>query len=333
MNLNIIEDYELLEGGININYLEKLIYRLVNLFYIYNISWSEGIKRLNDLIYLKEHDNSKLSNRTGRLILTWIKSKYKNNVFNGFTGSYISNDQKSMELVLLMDLTLDTIIKIHYNTDTFPFLNSILQKSSNTYETNEIKNLIERLNYINESPKQNISDKIAYEILLNVDNYFEREYNSENSNYLFCGLPETIREHKLCYTINWCIKSDKYSPKSNKGWVGAGPLMLSKTFDKFEKMGSSPAVDWLYLFELSIQGLEEYFYLEIPYKKENLLKLKSVIKCSTEELLKMVNKQGLIIYTELKKWCDFRPEFQYISDDLNKLGINSKVEIKTRKIK
>ncbi|MBA6157047.1 hypothetical protein H3Z83_11010 [Tenacibaculum sp. S7007] len=327
MNLNIIEDYKLLKGGLDIKILEKLIYRLVNLFYIYNISWLEGIKSLNDLIYLKKHDSSKLSSEIGKLILSWIEAKYDEELLSNFTGSSFPVKKELKDTAKLINLTLDTIRNISENTDVLPFLNLKLEESSNEHIKHKLSILIERIENF-KVLEQNISDKILDKILLKSDEYFEEEYNEKRLNFLFCGLRETIQEHTLCYTIGWCKKSDKYAYKS--GWVGAGPLMISKTFDKFEIMGSSPMVDWLYLFELDVQNLEEYFYMEIPFEKRNLLKLKSVIKCSTEELLGKVNEKGKIIYTQSKKWCDHYPDFQYMADELIEKGINCIIEIRIR---
>ncbi len=332
MELDKTEDYRVLKGGIDINRLEKLIFQLINLFTINKTSWSEGIESLNDLIYLKKHDGSTLSNETSELILNWIGFKYDNKIFEGFPESHDGNDQKSKNLVFTMDLTLDTIFNIRHNMDVLPFLASKLKESSNEYESYEIRGLINWVKETKANPKQEISNDVLNQILSRVDNYFESEYDNENDSYLLCGLGETIREHKLCYSIHWCQKSEKHMSRTKKaGWVGAGALMLSKVSDKFEMMGSSPGVDWIHLFELDIQGLEEYFHLEIPYEKENISRLKSAIKCSTNELLNMVDSQEKIIYTESKSWCDHFPEFQEIADDLNKYGIDCQVEVKTRK--
>ncbi|KAB1154245.1 hypothetical protein F7018_14835 [Tenacibaculum aiptasiae] len=332
MNVNKIEDFKELKGDIEVNTLEELIFQLLNLFSINKTSWLIGIELLNDLISLKRQDGSVLSNKIGKPILNWIDSKYDNNVFKDFSGSYSSDDEESKQIVFIMDLTLDTIFKINHNTDVLPFLKSKLKKSSSEYESSEINNIIDWIKETKANPESKISDDILDQVLFRADKYFEEEYNSKNFDYLFCGLRETIQEYKLCYSIHWCLKSEKYlSNVKRTGWIGAGSLMIAKKSDKFERMGSNPFVDWVYLFELDIQNLEEYFHLEIPYKKEYLSKLKSVIKCSSQELLKMVNNEEKIIYTEKKAWCDHFPEFQNIADELNQVGIECQVEIKTRK--
>ena len=332
MNINKIEDFKGLKGGIEINILEELISQLLNLFSINRTSWSLGIESLNDLISLKKHDGSILSNKIGMSVLNWVDSKYDSKIFKDFSGSYSSDDQESKRLVFTMDLTIDTIFKIHYNTDVLPFLKSKLKASSHEYELSEIKWLIHWVNETNSNPKQKISDDILDEVLLKTNEHFESDFKTKRSSHLLCGLRESIREYKLCYSINWCLKSEKYLSRVKRtGWVGSGALMVSKLYDKFEMMGSAPGIDWINFFELDVQDLEEYFYLEIPYKKENILKLKSVIKCSTNELLQMTNNEQRIIYTEKKYWNSHFPEFQEIADDLNQQGIDCQVEIKTRK--
>ena len=145
-------------------------------------------------------------------------------------------------------------------------------------------------------------------------------------------LGDTLIEHKHCYSFSWCKKSEENLHWRNRTvWVGAGLLLGSKNGDIFDFAGSSPGVDWIYLFELQVQGLEEYWYLEIPFKKEYISKLKAAIKCSTMELLKMVDENQNIIYTEPKAWNDHFPRFQEIADDLNRSGVACEIQIKTRK--
>ncbi len=230
-----------------------------------------------------------------------------------------------------MDLTLDTIFKTRHNSSVLPLINTKLKKSLNEYETWSLESLLEAINYNKTVAEQQIPDNILDQVLARVDNYFESKYKTQPKSYLLCGLRDSIREHKLCYSISWCKKSEKYlSSVKRSVAVGAGPLMVSKSSERFKMMGSSPGIDWIHLFELEILGKEEYFYLEVPYKKENISKLKSILKCSTSELLKQVN-QGKIIYTEPKAWNDSTPKFQEVADSLNNCGIYCKVEIRTRK--
>lgn len=329
MNLNIIEDYELLEGGIDIISLEKLIYRFVNLLNIYEVSLPEGIDPLHNLICLKEHDGSKLSNNICKLILNWVESKYDNSLFGNFSGTYIGSDKKAKQLVKLMRSIEGLIIDVHCNIDVLPFLNRIVEESNSEYEIGKIEFLLERITRFSKLPsREKLPNEILDKVLFRADAYFEKEFESKEMTELFCGLRETVVEHELCYTISWCRKSDKYKPIS--GWTGAGPLMVSKISDKFELMGSSPGVDWIRLFELDIQGLEEYFYAEVVYKEECLFKLKNILQCSSEELLSKVNNEGRIVFTQSKMWCDYRPEFQNIIDALNDVGINCNVETRIR---
>lgn len=330
--VNLTSYFPKLQPGISIYLLESYILKLLKHFTKNKTTWNKGIELLNDLIYLKKHDNSIISKNTCIQIFNWIKTKYNNKIFEGFPESYSSNEKEYNDLMLLMNSSLDTLLNIQHNVEILPYINLLLKKSSNDFEINSLKNLIRSAKYINSESKQKISIETLNKVLIEADKHFEDEYNANNGGYLFCGLKETINEHKLCYTINWCIKSQKYlSNVKRGGWVGAGPLMISKTFDKFEMMGSSPGVDWIYLFELKAQNLEEYFYLEIPFENKNISILKSAIKCTTNELLNMVNDHKKIIYTQSKSWCDHFPIFKNIADILNNSGINCQIEIKIRR--
>ena len=79
---------------------------------------------------------------------------------------------------------------------------------------------------------------------------------------------DSIKEHELCYSINWCEKRElDYHPEHRKRkFIGAGVIFVSKINDMVGAAGSSPFTDWLHEFELKIQNLEEYWVLEIAYE-------------------------------------------------------------------
>lgn len=144
-------------------------------------------------------------------------------------------------------------------------------------------------------------------------------------------LTEGIEEHNHCFSLLWCIKKEKHLDwKQRTNWIGSGRLLISKDGKIAEFEGSAPFVDWIHHFELKIQNLEDYWFLEIPYRKKDISKLKSAIKCSTKELMELVNKDGKIIFDESKTWNDHFPKFKEIADDLNRSGINCQVEIRQR---
>ena len=334
MTLNSIADFRKLEGGIEIEPLEKLIAQLLHLLEVNSTPWQEGIDLLNDLIYLKVHEGSRFSKEISESIFDWIKSNYDGQIFKDFDGSYEGDDVASEKLVLLMDQTIDIISRIRNEVNVIPFVNSILGKSTNEFEIYEFEEL---MGFIKGGPsisKTKLSEEEVDKILLRADNYFESEFKKGNEKELLCGLRETIKEHKLCYSISWCMRSEKYTSRMKKALViGAGPLMISKKSEKFDFMGSSPMTDWIYLFELEIQNLEEYFYLEIPYEKKNISKLKAALKCSTPELLKMVDENKKITFSKPKAWNSHLPDFSDIAKDLTESGIDCQVEIKTREKK
>ncbi len=145
-------------------------------------------------------------------------------------------------------------------------------------------------------------------------------------------LEEGIEEHNHCFSLFWCKKSEKKLTWNKRtSWVGAGRLLISKDGEIAEFEGSAPGVDWIHHFELKLQNLEDYWNLEIPYSKGKISELKSILKCSTPELLKLVNNDNKIIFTESKAWNDHYTELDVIANDLNNAGINCELKVKTRK--
>ncbi len=143
---------------------------------------------------------------------------------------------------------------------------------------------------------------------------------------------DTIIEHQHCYSMAWCKKSEIELNWNQKTlWVGSGRLLISKDGEIVDLEGSAPGVDWIHHFELKMFGLEDFWILEIPYSKENISKLKSILKQSTPELLKLVNDKNVITFTESKAWNDNYTKLAGLSDDLNQVGIECQLEIKTRK--
>ncbi|TDQ25729.1 hypothetical protein [Tenacibaculum caenipelagi] len=145
-------------------------------------------------------------------------------------------------------------------------------------------------------------------------------------------LEEGMEEHKYCYSLFWCIKSElDLSWSERTSWYGIGRILISKDGNMAEFEGSAPTVDWIHHFENKLQSLENYWNLEISYSKVNISKLKSILNHSTPELLKMVNNDGKIILSEFKAWNDNYTELEEIAEDLKDIGIHCKLEVKTRK--
>jgi hypothetical protein len=158
--------------------------------------------------------------------------------------------------------------------------------------------------------------------------------NEQNFEQEMLVLEEEMEEHKLCYSLYWCIKSElNLSWDERASWCGIGRILISKDGQHAEFEGSSPGVDWVYHFENKLQGLEDFWRLEITYSKDNISKLKAILKCSTLQLEQMINKNNKIILTESKPWCDQYTELEEIVQDLKNVEIPCKLEVKTRKIK
>ncbi|ARN71141.1 hypothetical protein BST91_05495 [Nonlabens tegetincola] len=145
-------------------------------------------------------------------------------------------------------------------------------------------------------------------------------------------LEKSIKEYNHCFSLSWCKKSEENLNRNRRTiFVGAGRLLISKDGEIAEFEGSAPGVDWIHHFENKLLNLEDHWYLEIPYSKNNISKLKSILNRSTPELLKMINSDGKIILSELKSWNDNYTKLEEIATDLNNAGINCELEIQTRK--
>ena len=134
-------------------------------------------------------------------------------------------------------------------------------------------------------------------------------------------LEKSIKEYNHCFSLSWCKKSEENLNRNRRTiFVGAGRLLISKDGEIAEFEGSAPGVDWIHHFENKLLNLEDYWYLEIPYSKNNISKLKSILNRSTPELLKMINSDGKIILSELKSWNDNYTKLEEIATDLNNAG-------------
>jgi hypothetical protein len=135
------------------------------------------------------------------------------------------------------------------------------------------------------------------------------------------------------FTMDWCKKSElNLNVEQRFLWLGIGRLLISEDGENFDFEGSAPGVDWSHHFQLKINDLEEYWCLEVSYSKEHISKLKSILKCSTPELIKMVNKKhDKITFTEQKEWNDNFTKLEEIANDLKLSGIEHSFKIKTRK--
>lgn len=155
--------------------------------------------------------------------------------------------------------------------------------------------------------------------------------NDQDFDEELIALEEGIEEHDFCFSLLWCRENEVHLSWKEKALsIGTGRLLISKDGEIAGFEGSSPGVDWVHRFELKVQNLEEYWYMAIPYEKENISKLKSAIKCTTAELLKMLDENKSIVYFESKSWTDQFPSFQRIADDLNQSRVTCQVEIRVR---
>ena len=257
-------------------------------------------------------------------------------------------DQNLKEKILTKELTFNTIFNIHHNVDVLPFLKLRLEKSSNEYESSEIEHLITRVCTSKANQKQKLSDHILDEVLSRANKYLDSIYKVEKNNYPLCGLRESIIEHKFCYSISWCLKSEKYmSPVKKTKFIGSGDILLSKEGNHIEFTGSSPSVDWIKKFELKIRNLEEYWSVQIPFENKWFNEFVEIFDVSPNTIQDMVIENKIILeekidtedflgitYRDLGFFDDesaneyvYNPSFIDIVKKLNKLGINCNVQI------
>ena len=157
--------------------------------------------------------------------------------------------------------------------------------------------------------------------------FFDNEFKTRKSSYECCADTEYIKEHKYCYSVGWCIKTEMNThPSKRTIFAGGGPVMISKISDDIEMSGSSPSIDFVKEFELKIRGLEGYWNLEIEFDKLKLSFLKSLLNKNTPELLKMVDINSKI-QIEKENY-----KLEILRKDLNLAGINCKIEFKERKM-
>lgn len=138
-------------------------------------------------------------------------------------------------------------------------------------------------------------------------------------------IPSSIKEHDLCYSISWCQVDERHlDPYDRTTYVGAGRVLVSKITEHVDYEGSAPFTDWVHLFELEIQNLEEYYCIEIAYEKKQIGALKTLLHCNTPELIKQVNAESKII---LEKE-DY--ELKQLKLDLDRAKVASKITLKIR---
>lgn len=323
-----------IEPNIPVDKIESFIDTLLVQLNQSKISWPLGVELINDTLHLKKHDDTQLSMQCCKRILKWISNNYNTAPYTNLDKQWSSQKETYTKVLSWTDQLVNLIHSLSKQTDTTPLLTYIQQQSINEYEKNRITSLISYLN--NPDSKRfscdlSLSEKIK--LLARVNDYFATQYQTNSSPYELVGLIETIQEHNLCYTMQWCQKSDIYlSPVKRGGWVGTGPMMISKTTEHMEQMGSSPGVDWIHLFELKIQNQEEYFSLEIPFTENYKAHLLKILELTEEQMNELINGDNILCLSETKSWCDSSPSFSSKIKELKKQHIPHELKIAIRLI-
>jgi hypothetical protein len=301
---------------------------LLNYLSSNKVNWQKGIEQINDLIFLKKHDKSKISKSISTNIFDWIVENYDSKLFEGFTGSWTSGDTEKEEIVNTLNYTLNTLFQIKPQVDITSFLTTKLRTVNNEFERYMLEDSLEAIEVNKLSSNDEISDKTLDKILNRTDNYFQKEFNENKNSNLLCGLRNTIKEHDLSYSIGYCLKEEKFlSPFKKSSFIGSGPLFLSKATAHIEMSGSYPMTDWVEWFEMKIQNLEAYWILEIEFVKKKLSALKTILNKNTPELLKLLSNPNRISLED-ELW-----RLEVIKEDLDKIQINNTILKKTREKK
>lgn len=296
MKVTTIDDYRQIDGDIDIDSLESIIVELIDFLGKNKVSWKDGIEIINDVFYLKKQDHSVLSNETSYFVLGWIENNYDNSDFVDFSSFVEGENSREEKLFKLMEFVVDTFYYLSKSIEVIPFVRRRLELAKTNFEIYELEECIRNIEMFTKNKIPFIEPEILDEVLERVDNYFELEYKEKRNSDLFCGLRDSIMEHKSSYSISWCIKKQKYWSKVKRSvFIGGGRVFLSKETDLIKMSGSAPTNDWEEWFELEIYQLESYWILEISYNKKKISSLKALLNCSTPELLKMVNKESKII--------------------------------------
>ncbi|WP_196888323.1 hypothetical protein [Aureivirga sp. CE67] len=351
MDTTKISEIENLKGGILIEELENLIEKQLNIFNAKGITWREGIEILNDLLYLKEHDGSVLSDASCKTILNWIRNNYDASFLGDFNGSFSGHDEKAdlyKDFLFLYDLINNTTRWIAHYEETPYYFKELEQKAKNDFEKYRLGHAIELIEYyIKERKKPPIPKKELDNLMLRVDDYFEKNFKEDASYEQLCGLREGVMEYDYCYTIPKILTKDKYvSSVKRTTWIGTGSLLVSKITDDIELTGSAP-VDWVRKFELKIRGLDEYWYVEIPFDKRKLYKFTEIFDLSEVEVFEKVTNHKIILeepintdrflgetyydmgFLDEKSKTEYliNPSFMEIINKCNAAGIKCKLKI------
>ncbi len=326
MKFELIEDFKKLKGGIDILSLEKIISDLLIFLRRNKLNWFEGIELINDLIYLKRHDSSRLSKAISEQIFTWIEEKYDSEKILDTVRFEVEENSEEEKIVRLIDLTLNTIYHLNQNIQVLPFIQEKRRVAKTDFEKYELQEAIEYLKIRRQIsvPKKVLSEAIKDEILKRTDDHFQTQFDEKRYNDLYSGFRETISEHKESYSIFWGLKSEKYTSTIKKTLlVGVGALFLSKTTDLIEMSGSGPH-NWEEWFELEIFQQETYWVLEIHFDKRKISILKVLFSCSTRDILNMVDDNGKIIIEEEEE------EITYLKEKLDEYKVINTLEKRRR---
>jgi hypothetical protein len=326
--LNIIKQIQAIKGGIDILELERTMVQLVDYISATDnaVSWGEGIETINDLIYLKQQNNSKLSEGICSEILNWVEQKYEHSLFEGFQEGEEKEEKEVEQIVKTLNLTIDTLFVLQECINVIPFFKNKLKLAKNDFEFFELKYALESIEDSIGLVVQELNDETLDAVLKRTNQYFLNKVESGVDEKLWCGLRPTIMEHDLSYSIHCCLNVEKYL-SSNKRTVsiGSGALFLSKKTELVAFSGSAPGTDWVEWFELEIKNEEIYWLLEIDYKTKKITALKNVLNKNTPELLKLVTKEKTIVLED-ELWC-----LEKLKENFEHVLIDCRIIKRTRK--
>jgi hypothetical protein len=308
VELKSIQDLDKLPSVIESDKLNQYLIQLIDLIdNNSDITDIKGAELINDLIAYQSKNHIGIGNKASQIILDWIKKNYN------------PDSQKAIE----------------YNTENLAYLNcdgviefiqKRLESPNSEFEKYELEDTLEKFKTYKKLPK--INEEQVDIVVERVNSFFKKQLEQEKYNDLFCAIKNSIVEHNLCYSISWCLDHEKnLSPLKRAKIIGGGPIMISKISDDIEMAGSAPITNWIEDFEYKIQGLERYWCLQIKYDKKQISSIKSLLNCSTPELLKKINKESNILI----EGEDYK--LKRLKELLDKANIYNKLEYRSRKKK
>lgn len=189
--------------------------------------------------------------------------------------------------------------------------------------------------YLNE---EMLKKNIGKEILIQksnqwLKNIYERMLKVSEMAEFQIVLDYTLVEYKYSYTVITSLEHEKDLPLEKQSiMIGTGRLMINKSGQYIQFEGSAPYIDFHRRFEMRMQGIQEYYCLEIPFEKKFVGRLKTIFECTTPELLQMVKDTKIALKVFSHYFFDRNSHLHDLAERINGKGIPCEVHKRIQKI-